>query len=57
MEGERSHQIINVATMKRWRIWCGPFGDEKSYKVAYEKLADLAANENKERRQLAYERF
>ena len=50
-------KIINVATMKRWGIWWGPFGDEKSYTVTYEKLADLAANENKERRQVAYERF
>jgi len=50
-------KIINVATTKRWGIWWGPFGDKKSYTVTYEKLAHLAANENKERRQVAYERF
>jgi hypothetical protein len=50
-------KIINVATTKRWGISWGPFGAEKSYTVMYEKLAELAANENKERRQVAYKRF
>jgi hypothetical protein len=47
-------KIINLATTKQW--W-GPFVDKKSYTVTYEKLAHLAANENKERRQVAYEGF